>query len=308
MKIPRNKAIAIALCCIALIAIFFISSDTKHTAVTTYEPAFVSPFATTSIQAKGVYVYAPSSNHVMYQLHADMPLPLASVTKIMTAYVTSTVLSDDDIVTIQASDLAPEGDNGFSPGDRWKFSDLRDVTLVASANDGAEALRRAADEKLARRGASTTVQLMNEKAAELGLRTLTFSSVTGLDDPETLQATAFGSAHDIALVFTSIIHERPDIFEATRESKITRGPLNGAQKVYENTNVTIDEMPSIIASKTGFTDAAGGNLIAAFDAGLGSPIVIAVLGSTNQETRFDDMLELAEKAMRYVNGTYYSGQ
>jgi D-alanyl-D-alanine carboxypeptidase len=77
--------------------------------------------------------------------------------------------------------------------------------------------------------------------------------------------------------------------------------------LFKNTNITINDMPSIIASKTGYTDSAGGNLITAFDAGLGSPIVIAVLGSTNQDTRFQDMLQLAQKAVQYINGTYYSG-
>lgn len=309
MKLPNNRTLAIVIGCIALIAIFFFFFNKPTTVTSTNnEPVFNNPFATTSLQAKAAFVFAPASNNVMYQSHADVPLPLASVTKIMTAYIASTVLSNDDIITIQSSDLAPEGDVGISPGERWKFSDLRDVMLVASANDAAEALRRATDERLAAKGsASTTIGSMNEESKKLSLETLHFESVSGLDTADTQQATAYGSARDIALAFTHIIRERPDIFEATRESSIIRGPQNGAQKIFKNTNITINDMPSIIASKTGYTDSAGGNLITAFDAGLGSPIVIAVLGSTNQETRFQDMLQLAKKAVQYINGTYYSG-
>jgi D-alanyl-D-alanine carboxypeptidase len=309
MKLPSNKVLAIITGGLALIAIFFLSSGpVVQTSTPVSNSVFINPFATTSLQARSVFVFAPASNHVMYQSNADIPLPLASVTKIMTAYVTSNIFADDDIITIQSSDLAPEGDGGINPGERWKFSDLRDVTLIASANDAAEALRRAADERLAAQGsASTTISIMNGEGKQHMLGTLNFSSVSGLDNPLTQEATAYGSARDIALAFTYIIRERPDIFEATRESSIVRGPQNGAQKIFKNTNVTINDMPSIIASKTGYTDAAGGNLVTAFDAGLGSPIVIAVLGSTNQDTRFQDMLQLAQKAVQYINGTYYSG-
>jgi D-alanyl-D-alanine carboxypeptidase len=309
LKIPETRTIAIVTCVIALGAIFFVSTGTAHVKEQTPvkpAPVFVNPFATTTLDAKGAFVYAPTSKHVMFQSNADVTLPLASVTKVMTAFVASTVLSDEDIITISTDDLLPDGDAGLYPGEQWKFKDLRDVMLVASANDAAEAIRRTVDEKLMARGASTTIGIMNEKAAELGLGSLNFQSVTGLDDLDGA-ATAFGSARDMALMFTHVIHSRPDIFESTRESSIYRGAINGIASTFKNTNVTINDMPSIIASKTGFTDAAGGNLIAAFDAGLGSPIVIAVLGSDNQETRFTDMLELAEKALRYINGTYYSG-
>lgn len=308
MKLPSNRTIALVIGGIALIAIFFISHGPLYTVTRDMGPVFTSPFATTSVQSRSVFVFAPASNHVIYQSNSDVPLPLASVTKIMTAYVASNIFSDDDIITIESSDLAPEGDGGINPGEQWKFSDLRDVMLVASANDVAEALRRAADERLAAQGsASTTIGIMNEQGEQHMLGTLKFHSVSGLDDPITQEATSHGSARDIALAFTYIIRERPEIFEATRESAIIRGALNGPQRLFKNTNITINDMPSIIASKTGYTDTAGGNLITAFDAGLGSPIVIAVLGSTNQDTRFQDMLQLAQKAVQYINGTYYSG-
>jgi D-alanyl-D-alanine carboxypeptidase len=309
LKLPDNRSIAIGVCCIALIAIFFVSSDTKHVNTEVLEkpePVFVNPFATTTVEAKGAFVFAPTSNHVMFQKNASVPLPLASVTKIMTAYVASTVLSDTDTITIQESDLFPDGDGGIYPGEQWKFNDLRDVMLVASANDAAEAIRRATDEKLALRSASTTVGIMNELAAANGWNTLDFDGVTGLDDLSG-RPSAYGSARDISFALIHILREKPQIFESTRESSVSRGPINGYQRSYKNTNVTVNDMPSLIASKTGYTDAAQGNLIAAFDAGLGSPIVITVLGSDNQETRFSDMLELAEKAVKYINGTYYSG-
>jgi D-alanyl-D-alanine carboxypeptidase len=307
MKMRRNKSIAISICIIALVAIFFVSKNVVPEQVLKKdEPVFHNPFATTSVEAKGVFVYNPISDLVMFQRNSNEAFPLASVTKIMTAHVASKFFSDNDIITIEYSDLAPEGDGGINPGEDWRFKDLRDIMLVASSNDAAEAVRRATDEKLSLVGASTTIGIMNETADTLGLKTLLFKSVTGLDINDN-EATAFGSAHDIAFAFAYIIHANPEMFESTRESSIVRGPINGNVKVFKNTNITINDLPSLIASKTGYTDTAGGNLIAAFDAGIGSPIIIAVLGSKDQETRFDDMLQLAEKAVRYTNGTYYSG-
>jgi D-alanyl-D-alanine carboxypeptidase len=314
MNIPRNNLVAIGVFCIALVAIFFISHKVTYTqkekggnadTVAKENAYFPDPFATTSLNTKAIYVYAPAKKQVMYQKNASKSLPLASVTKIMTAYISSTILDDEDIIVIIPDDLMPDGESGLYPGEQWKFKDLRDIMLVASANDAAEAIRRVADEKLPLRGATTTIDIMNAKARELGLTTLSFESVTGLDIAN-VEATAYGSAEDIALLLVHIIEEKPEIFESTREASILRKPLYGSAKTYKNTNITVNDMPSIIASKTGFTDTAGGNVIAAFDAGLGSPIVIAILGSANQESRFTDLLELSEKALRYVNGTYYT--
>lgn len=307
MIIRRNKSIAISVCIIALVAIFFVSkNNTPQSVVKVEEPIFHNPFATTSVKAKGVFVYNPTSNFVMFQKNSNEALPLASVTKIMTAYVASNFFSDNDIITIEYEDLAPEGDGGINPGEEWRFKDLRDIMLVASSNDAAEAVRRATDAKLFTMGASTTIGIMNETAITLGLKTLSFINVTGLDINDN-EATAYGSARDIAFAFAYIIRANPEMFQSTRESFVMRGPIGGGTKMFKNTNLTINDLPSLIASKTGYTDTAGGNLIAAFDAGLGSPIIITVLGSTDQSTRFKDMLELSEKAVKYINGTYYSG-
>jgi D-alanyl-D-alanine carboxypeptidase len=74
-----------------------------------------------------------------------------------------------------------------------------------------------------------------------------------------------------------------------------------AEKRYsaENTNVVIDKIPNLIASKTGYTDLAGGNLVIAFDAGLNHPIIISVLGST-EKGRFSDVLQLVQATLKQL--------
>ena len=82
----------------------------------------------------------------------------------------------------------------------------------------------------------------------------------------------------------------PDLLEATRYKTLE---FTSAQKTYvaKNTNAVIDKIPNAIASKTGFTDLAGGNLVVAFDAGLNRPIIVSILGSS-EEGRFTDVLRL----------------
>ena len=77
-----------------------------------------------------------------------------------------------------------------------------------------------------------------------------------------------------------------------------------AQNIYpaQNTNYFVDQVPNIIASKTGFTDLAGGNLVIAYDAGLNRPIIISVLGSS-EEGRFKDALKLLEASMEEIQNS-----
>ena len=72
-----------------------------------------------------------------------------------------------------------------------------------------------------------------------------------------------------------------------------------SQETDNSTNAFIDKIPNVIASKTGYTDLAGGNLVVAFDAGLNRPIIISVLGSS-QEGRFADALKLIDATIKQL--------
>ncbi len=67
----------------------------------------------------------------------------------------------------------------------------------------------------------------------------------------------------------------------------------------KNTNEVVQNIDGLIASKTGYTDLSGGNLVVAFDAGLNHPIIVTVLGSS-QEGRFSDTLKLINEARNAI--------
>ena len=73
-----------------------------------------------------------------------------------------------------------------------------------------------------------------------------------------------------------------------------------AEASERNTNLVASEIPGLLGSKTGLTDLAGGNLVFAFDPELGRPIVITILGST-EEGRFQDVRKLISATLEYIN-------
>jgi D-alanyl-D-alanine endopeptidase (penicillin-binding protein 7) len=260
-------------------------------------------FENLALEGKGVVVFDVINNREIFSKNPDMPLPLASLTKVMTAVTTDGKLDDNQKVKITKEDLAPEGDSKLVVGDTWKAKDLRDFTLLTSSNDGALALAAVveAKESLTSGGLSAVkdqfIKEMNETASKIGLLNSKFFNEHGLDR-EADRGGAYGSAHDMAILFEYTLKNYPEILEVTRYKNLE---FTSDEKKYpaENTNVFVDKIPNIIASKTGYTDLAGGNLVIAFDAGLNRPIIISILGST-QEGRFTDALKLVEATIKQL--------
>ena len=234
-----------------------------------------------AISAKAAIVYNPATKSVLFDKNAEAPLLLASLTKLMTATAVLAEMDDSTRVTITAADLKPDGDWGFKPGEVWSLHDLLTFGLVVSSNDAMAAAANAAPGDI--------ITTMNLEAARLGLTQTYFSNPTGLDvDLET--AGAYGSAHDMALLAADFLAKHPALFEATTAHSISI-TSQGNTLTATSTDVPLLDIPGLIGAKTGYTDLAGGNLVAAVDIGIGHPFIIAVLGST-RDGRFKDVQTL----------------
>jgi serine-type D-Ala-D-Ala carboxypeptidase (penicillin-binding protein 5/6) len=157
------------------------------------------------------------------------------------------------------------------------ISKLVNTALMQSSNQAASAL------------ASTNnnfIDLMNKKADYLGLNQTYFLNETGLD-VSGQTAGAYGSASDVAKLIVYALKNNPDLFEATLTDS------------YLNTNPFATTTTLLIASKTGLTDLAGGNLAIVFDAGFNHPVVSVVLGSS-EKGRFADTQKLIEATFKYL--------
>jgi D-alanyl-D-alanine carboxypeptidase (penicillin-binding protein 5/6) len=232
-------------------------------------------------------VYDPAGKQFLYAKNADLVLPLASLTKLVSAYAVLSYKNPDELVTITPSAMTPEGDWGFFVGERWPVKELIHFALGVSSNDAIQA----ATESLG----PDYIGVVNEQARSLGLNEINVLNPTGLDVSLTA-AGGFGSARDIALLTADFMQEYPTYFEATTAPSVT---ITYGLRTLTATSTALPliEIPGLIGAKTGYTDLAGGNLVAAFDLELGRPLIIAVLGST-LNGRFEDVKRLIEAARR----------
>lgn len=283
-----DKQTAILIAVFSFLLVIFhnatIFSGTKNVSQEKSEKAEVMDyFRNINLEAKSAYVFDMVKNKPLFELNPDIRFPLASLVKIMTAIVALENIPQDFKIIIGPEAVAQEGDSGFAVGEIWKMGELLSIMLVSSSNDAAAAL-----------GASPVfVSLMNEKAEELGMAQMSFFNQTGLD-VSFESAGAYGSARDVARMMEYFIKNYPKIAEVTRYESLSAGYRN-----FKNTDKLAEHLPGIIAGKTGFSDLAGGNLVVAIDISLGHPVIIAVLGST-EEGRFEDVRKLYYAIMESI--------
>ncbi len=242
------------------------------------------------IQARAAIVYDAKTQRVLFAKNVDAQLPLASLTKVMLSLVAVETLRSDAHVQITPEALSAEGDTGLRVGESWALQDLIDATLIPSSNDGAQALAFA----IGNGDMAPAVSAMNKHARELAMTQTYFLNTTGLDESPTM-AGAFGSARDYAKLLSYIVERQPTVLDGTTRDGMLLASEGGTPITAVNTNEALGQIPGLIGGKTGLTDLAGGNIAVAFDADLGHPIIIVVLGST-QEGRFDDVRTLVRSA------------
>ncbi len=243
-------------------------------------------FSDVTTQARAYIVYDINKQEIIASKNSDEVLPLASLTKVMTA-VTARMHSDPTKqVIVTANPIDGNYDLGLQKNQVWKLNELLKYTLLLSSNDGAFMIANALG------GESFFIETMNTDAQSLGLSTLSFTNPAGLDSSTTLGGK--GSALDTAKLLAYATREYPELFDITTKKRGTV-TANGVKLTgIPNTNQSIDMLTEAQASKTGFTDSAGGNLGVVVDVTLGRPIVILVLGSTKEE-RFSDVGLLYKK-------------
>ena len=295
--------IAIAVIALAVIFIGMLQSGGEgslNEEVTNTE-IFSNPFVSLSLAARSAYVFDIKDGVPLYALNEEIQLPLASLAKLMAAFVASEFLPEEGVITINKESVEQEGDIGLRVGEKLTLQNLIDLTLVSSSNDGAHALASALSfgEDMSPPWLETIfLDQMNIKAREIGMDQTYFVNESGLDTRKESLSGAYGSSRDIALLLGNILKKHPTLLVATRYSSQNVVSLNGFTHTVSNTNQSISSFPGVIASKTGFTDLAGGNLAVVFEAGPMRPIAVVVLGST-QEGRFEDVRKLIEATLKY---------
>jgi serine-type D-Ala-D-Ala carboxypeptidase (penicillin-binding protein 5/6) len=280
-----------------------INKSPADTQVASVSGAVENHFSNLNLLGNAVIVYDINEGEILFHKNAGKQLPLASITKLMLASVADEVLDADTPVVITQRALSREGDSGFLQNEIWRAQDLIDFTLIESSNDGAEALAETSENLIRKKyfdapSKGATIWRMNQKAQELALIQTYFSDASGLDASESM-ASAYGSARDVAQLMLHILRISPYLISATAKDDVLIQSANGDPHEASNTNEALGEIPGLIGGKTGFTDLAGGNLVVAFDVGLGRPVIAVVLGST-QEGRFEDIKKLVDSTYKTI--------
>lgn len=229
------------------------------------------------------------SGSVLYSKNLDAKLPIASLTKLMTAIVVIKKTALDEIVTIENNDKEIVGTSiGLTMGERLTVRDLLKAMLIPSSNDAALALGRYVS-------GSTELfaQAMNEEAKALGLTGTYFSNPVGWD---------FDESHSNASDLIRIVKEFTAHSELADIVKIKETLITSTDGVYTHqlttTNKLLLENPEVVGIKTGFTSKALGNLIVEARHN-GRRVVTVVLGSENREDDSRKLLGWVKMAYKW---------
>lgn len=290
---------------IILLIIFFVFTKyfPVQPQIKPIETVALTVFDALSLQAKAVYVYDMADQRELYSRNSNAQLPLASLTKIMMTVTTLSILPQNSIITIDANALKSEGNSGLMDNERFHLVDLIELTLLESSNDGASAIANSAGSSgilpvSDNFGRGSFVDSMNILAGKLDMNQTYFLNPTGLDETTGLSG-AYGSAKDVANLFSYAISKYPEIFGVTTNENREFESVDLLKHKVKNTNTFVSKIPSLLASKTGYTDLAGGNLVIAFDAGVNHPIIVSVLGST-EKGRFEDAEKLVFASLEFL--------
>lgn len=285
-----------------LLVAYFIFGISKRDSSTVSDVASRA-FPEVNLTAKSAYVYDIRTKTVLFAKNENTRMSLASLTKVMSALVADDLSSPEGTITINQDALTAEGDSGLYRDERWLLKDILDFSLLSSSNDGIRAVAlslgalssaTASQEEII----NDFVREMNKKAGEIGLMNTYFRNETGLDESE-VRGGAYGTARDMSSLMQYILEHKPELLSATSEPNGVFASIDERLHTAKNTNSITNQIPGLIASKTGATDTAGGNLVIVFDPELGRPIVVSVLGST-EKGRFADVEALVGASMEYI--------
>jgi serine-type D-Ala-D-Ala carboxypeptidase (penicillin-binding protein 5/6) len=196
------------------------------------------------------------TGEVLWRRLPDRVLPIASLTKMMTALLVVQRSKPDDKVRVTKEALAYKGSAvGVLPkGKRIKLETMLNGLLLPSGNDAAIALAQRVSGTVAK-----FVTRMNAQARDLGLSCTRFSSPSGFED-----AGNHSCATDLAAMARAVL-DQPRLARIVRRRRaILPFPIKGGRIYLFNNNPLLRTgYPGTIGVKTGFTDAAGRCLVAA---------------------------------------------
>lgn len=222
-------------------------------------------------------------------------LPIASLTKLMTAIIAFKNYHPEEIMAVSNKALNSKGRSWkFEPGEIFKVQDLLRALLIESNNDVAEVLS-------IRAGKEQFVEAMNKEARDMSLKDTFFVNPTGLDSDNAEELVNYSTAKDLFKIARVFAEKYPSLLNITSKKEYDLYTADGEfHHKMENTDNLLSadwrgkggDPIKILGGKTGETPFAKQNLVLIVEAPNGSGYLInIVLGSSD---RFGEMKKLVE--------------
>ena len=279
-RLLRVTAAASLLCAVTLSSAALAEGTLRTSLKTPAEP---------TLRSSAALVLDATHSAVLYSRHSDVAMPIASITKLMTALVVLEAgQSLDETIEITSADtnLGRHHVSRLTPGMHLTRGDLLHLALMASENRAAYALARNYPG-----GLGACVHAMNEKATQLGMRAARFVEPTGLSDanvasPEDLSMLVMAAAQ------VPVIRD----YSTARDFSVVVG--RHVLRFRNTDSLVVHPDWNIVVQKTGYISRAGRCLVMQTVIE-DRTVVIVLLNSFGKHTRIAD----ARRVRRWVEST-----
>lgn len=243
------------------------------------------------LNAKAAALFDVQSGRFLYSKNVNQRLPIASITKLMSAIVVLENLNLNNTFVVHPEDINVDGRGAdFYKNEQLRGSDLFRIMLINSSNDAALAFATAA-----RALGVDFVAKMNEKAQALGMFNTRFADPAGLNDQETFSTVLdlvklVRCASEYNLILQALI---------TRSATVASVDVGAAHNLV-NTNRLFGQIPGVILGKTGYTDDALGTMVLEIGIGNGRDAIIGVvLGTRDRFLETEKLIQWGKTAHRW---------
>lgn len=259
--------------------------------------------ANLDVQAKAYFIMDVKSGAILAEKNADQPLPPASMTKMMTQLLVLDQIKQGKLTWDELVKVSPrasainEAEIQLQSNDQMTVKELFIASVVQSANDATVVLAE-------RIGGTETqfVELMNQKAKEIGMKNTHYRNATGLNmsdypDPPQVEGDHVMAAHDSAILADYLIENYPDILTYTSISNYTFRSGTPRQIEVKNWNWMLPNRkapyPGVDGMKTGHTNAAGYCFTGTAQKDE-FRLVTVVMGTASEPKRFSETAKLLD--------------
>ena len=252
-------------------------------------PAFES-------KAFAAYAIEITSKKLLYEKNIHERWATASLAKLMTALVALELRQMDETLEVEDRDIKislPRME--LEPGEKISLESLLSGMLIASANDAAQTIARSSSGST-----DQFVGLMNEFAKAYGMRDSAFDNPAGFDSDR-----QYTTAYDVSRLALKFLQNQILAEMVSTQSTSVRSANGNITHRIVSTNQLLGK-PGVKGIKTGFTDAAKGNLVTRYIHESGHEILIIVLGSDAREQDTEQLLTWILDSYEYPPMTFSS--